>query len=294
MRNELTPEQTLARVQRFIEAAQASTKDCTAQSRLEDIRICAAGYAEQGYTDPDSGVIAFANWNDVSRYENNKRAVVDNTLPRLCALFEKLGVAIEWSDEWTFCDDCQKAVRTSPDSYSWKRSYFQHEDGDVICCECAENNAAGILEQLEGNTSSCLTLEIDPAEHGYKLVDERFENGLYGGQSASPQLIGEALNEQDITRFLFKLDDVGQFDIKFVVYIHEDEFDKLDLPKLLGNSEGPDPVEQLKKALQTVPPVMAKTGDGIQVTTIDISNGTSSTREVSREDFIEGKAFKKG
>src|SRR5678816_1797897 len=100
-------------------------------------------YAEPGYTNPEKGIL-FADWNDRTTYRVDARtfysrysaeqfvkthevadpAIVeqrDDTMKRLSDLAEKAGYAVEWSDEWSTCDDCGKAVRTSPDSYGWKR-----------------------------------------------------------------------------------------------------------------------------------------------------------------------------
>src|SRR5262245_2729049 len=93
----------------------------TATSEIENIGW-AAEYAEPGYQQPRKGVL-WANWNN---------------LPRdLGDLLEKAGWACEWSDEWTTCDACQKAIRTEPDSFCWEPSYAVGEhDGEVLCKAC--------------------------------------------------------------------------------------------------------------------------------------------------------------
>ena len=81
----------------------------------------AAEYAEPGYTQPKRGVL-MANW---------------NVLPRgLDTILERAGYAIEWSDEWSTCESCNRAVRTQPDSYFWEPAYKLVNDSELLCTEC--------------------------------------------------------------------------------------------------------------------------------------------------------------
>src|SRR5262245_37954667 len=86
------------------------------QSEIDNLGY-ASGYAEPGYHDPDNGVL-FANW---------------NVFPRgFDRVLEQAGYAVEWSDEWSTCEDCGKAVRTSPNSYGWQRSYELIDDCSIV------------------------------------------------------------------------------------------------------------------------------------------------------------------
>lgn len=81
----------------------------------------ASDYAESGYSKPRRGIV-WANW---------------NCLPRgLDRILERAGYTVEWSDEWATCTDCNRAVRTEPDSYYWEPGYAI-VDGDYLCKECA-------------------------------------------------------------------------------------------------------------------------------------------------------------
>jgi hypothetical protein len=189
-------------------------------------------YAEPGYSNPAKGIL-FANWND-------------EPLKRLGDLAEKAGYAIEWSDEWSVCDDCGKAVRTSPNSYGWRRSYFDSEDG-FLCVECVRDDPSAYLESLEGNPRAAETLDI-PLDD-YVQAGTNYEHGWHQGQNDSPDVIATSLRARGITRFLFKLDDVGQFDCRFSVYVHQDEKDLLtDAP--VESALPYDPGTELGKALR--------------------------------------------
>ena len=132
--------------------------------------------AEPGYSQPESKLIVFANWNDVTHWDksSNQSAVDDTIMPRLGEILEKrYGAELEWSDEWTSCCDCCKAVRIQPDSYSWTPSYVDLE-GEIVCCNCIDPET--LLSELEGKSTKALMIQsINPADHGYVLLETGFE-----------------------------------------------------------------------------------------------------------------------
>ena len=93
----------------------------SAKSEVENMNF-APDYAEPGYHKPKQGIL-FADWNC---FPTN-----------LDTILERLGFAVEWSDEWSTCNNCNKAFRTSPDSYCWKPAY-KEIDGDILCLDCAK------------------------------------------------------------------------------------------------------------------------------------------------------------
>jgi hypothetical protein len=94
--------------------------------RSADLEIANLGwsheYAEPGYTQPTSKGILFANWNYFPQ------AALD--------LLERKGFSIEWSDEWTNCSDCNRALRTSADSFCWEPAY-EETNGALLCFDCS-------------------------------------------------------------------------------------------------------------------------------------------------------------
>lgn len=82
----------------------------------------ASAYAEPGYDQPRRGIL-FANW---------------NVFPRaLTDMLERLGYAIEWSDEWEICDDCDRAYRSQPDSHDWQPvGHYRPETDSCLCETC--------------------------------------------------------------------------------------------------------------------------------------------------------------
>ena len=174
----------------------------TAKSCIECMDY-AAEYAEPGYDNPAKGIL-FCNWN----YFPTK--VAD--------LLEGYGFSIEWEDEWTRCDGCGKAVRTSADSYGWQPSYLQTEGGECYCVDCLD---ADDIEPLENEPDRALNLrDIDPAKYGYAKVESGFESGWYPGQNDNPREIFDRLKAAH-PRLLFVIDSTGQFDLGFSVWERE-------------------------------------------------------------------------
>ncbi len=167
------------------------------------------GNVEPGYNDEP---MAFGDW--WVRVDGDLRE------SKVVKLLAACGVESAFNDEWTTCTECYKAVRTQPDSYGWKRSYFLFHDCEVVCHECIAEDPEPYLEALSGDPNKAITIDsVDPEEHGYTEVWAEFENGLYGGQMDSPHAIGRAFEERGWDDYVFSITSVGQFDVKFKVYI---------------------------------------------------------------------------
>lgn len=268
----------MARAERAIEAA----KSCAIGRetwQVDDVVLSCEGYAEPGYS---GDLIAFGNWNGVNLSRTD-------AMPRLAAILERLGFQVEWSDEWARCSHCNKAVRTSPDSYGWTPSYIAG-DGELSCSECALDDPAGLLESYEGREESALTLNVDPGEHGYFKPDalDGIDTGYHPGQDGDPRVVARALRKANVDRFLFVIDSVGQFDSRWSVWIHEDERDLYEAAfgEEDPETDGRSPSEGLRKALASIPERPA--GDGVYVVTCDASTGTAAGRLVPQDEFIEG------
>ncbi len=231
-------------------------------------------YSEPGY----NGKVALSNWNS---QRSNSGLTVNNTMPRLAKLFEKLGYSVGWEDEYVLCDDCGKAVRCSPDCYSWKQSYWQDtEDGSTQCQECMLNDSSNYINYLEGNELTAMTMNLDLENEGYIQLGEQFENGLYGGQSDDPNVIAESLRKKGITRFIFSLDSTGQFDISFSVWIHKSQYKELELSR--EEIKGVDPAIMFQKALRDASIKMSELpSNGCKIAHCDLHAGKANV------EFIE-------
>lgn len=288
--SEKAVQKKFARALKAIEAAINSAKTENGRYRIEEIHLCSEGYAEPGY---DGNVVALGNWNELREYDNqnNTCKTIDNTPSRLAAVLEKIGVEIEWEDEWNVCCECGRLVRKEPDSYSWQRSYVESDEG-AVCMECLDPEDH--LVDLEGQEDRANTIrKINPAKYGYILLKDDYESGWHRGQDASPKKIAEVLrNKFGVERFLFNVDNVGQFDMSFSVYVHESEIHLVDKEKFMGeDTDGPSNSEALKRGLQQASVEIAKLeGEGIKYA--EISGDKVEARLISPEDFVE-KGIKK-
>jgi hypothetical protein len=55
-------------------------------------------------------------------------------------------------------------------------------------------------------------------------LEGNFQRNLHPGQAADPHVMAKKLRALDIERYIFVLDDVGQFDHSFSVWVHEDDW----------------------------------------------------------------------
>lgn len=212
-------DRALARISRIMDAARVVSTSWADSVQWH------SGYAEPGYTDPESGVIMTGNWNNVTRYNatTNTHDTKDSTPSRVHDLLEKAGAELEWGDEWEDCSECGKLVRTQADSHGWRPSYWNDDNGETVCHECIKKDPDYYLTSLEGNHRRATTIGLDLKAHGYSHVSQQREAGLHPGQNGDPKLIANVLRTMGITRFIFSLDSVGQFDVSFSVWIHKSE-----------------------------------------------------------------------
>lgn len=277
---------TLQKAQRIIRAGINAAKTADGKSRVEAINLHTNGYAEPGCSDPASGVIATGNWNNITRlHDGGHFEIIDNTPSRVAHLLARLGVEMEWADEWTACDFCGKVIRTKPDFYSWQPSYFQDDDANIHCRECLDPEL--YLLALEGDPARCNSFRsIRPEEYGYIAVLTGLEHGFHEGQDADPNAIAEALDQQGITRYLFNLDSTSQFDLSFSVHVHESEIEKIDGQRLNDASKsGPSMTGDLRRGLEEAARQMdALPPKGIKHATVH-RNGKVTVRVYRPDEF---------
>lgn len=91
-------------------------------------------YAEPGYDQPKRGIL-FANWNYFEQ--------------RAVHLLGQKGFQCEWSDEWTTCEDCGKAVRTQPDSFCWNPSFIIEDECVLLCKECTTKHGQSLSGKIQ-------------------------------------------------------------------------------------------------------------------------------------------------
>ena len=192
----------------------------------------------------DHDYILVYQLNDGEKFDNYAKELCDETRYELPEDIRDREYFTTWldylvdgmwgfSDEYSVCEHCNKAFRTSPDSYSWVANYWVG-DGFILCEDCVrEDYSEEYLESLENNPKTANTIlsdnEIEKA--GYKKVVSDCESGWYGRcdnpekmlesqkqieQCNSNINVAEAKiqNNKD-GRYLFSISGTGQFHTNF-------------------------------------------------------------------------------
>jgi len=175
----------------------------------------APGYAEPGYSQPERGIV-FGNWNPVCGFDKTKAEQKRDPVAKLARVLEAAGCELEWEDEWCTCNDCGKAVRTSPDSYGWTSYYRIVNECELVCLDCL--SPADYLAECEDNPAKAFPPEWSPEDHGYVKHNGDFETGFHPGQTDSPEAILKLLHAQGKTGVVFRIKSKGQFDLTWEAF----------------------------------------------------------------------------
>ena len=174
--------------------------------------------AEPGYNE---GPVLAADWNPPK-------------MKRLGDYIEKMEtVNLEWSDEWAGCQDCGAAVRTSPSSYGWTPYYVVFNDCELVCLDCAKQDAEAIIDEYKNKDQKAIVPDLNGVIERAGFIcyspDEycqRFETGFHPGQNDWPADVAKDIEENlPDYDYIFKIDGVGQFDVAWSVFIRRREDD---------------------------------------------------------------------
>lgn len=168
----------------------------------------ASDYAEPGYTLSEGARgVAFGDWNGKNY--------------RLANILDRMGYEVEWLDEWTRCEHCDRAFRTQPDSYSWKMHGAYLEDScEMICGDCLAENPEWITDELMNDPRRALTMDIDLAAEGWHMIPgDAWRHGWYGQEDNPEEVVLSHVPENH--DYIFVIDSVGQFELAFRLWIRE-------------------------------------------------------------------------
>jgi hypothetical protein len=199
------------------------------------------GCAEPGYE--DQPVIA-TDWNDLPHDWQAPKHGRQNTrqMWRLEQLADKWNISLEWSDEWTRCEDCYKAIRHKPDSYYWLPSYLWASDHEIVCHKCYASNVDDIIDHylvtyhhnlchravtrdfiphLEANGFTCWQTP-NTYEDGDSCA--RYESGWYPGQTDTPEKVRDLIHSDSLAwEIIFVITDSRQFDCGWTAYVRKQQ-----------------------------------------------------------------------
>lgn len=93
----------------------------------------------------------------------------------------------------------------------------------MSCKECVLGDPAAFLESLEGDCNRADTLDVDIEAFGYCCISNDNETGFHPGQDADPHEIGRIMRAAGVDRFIFSIDNKGQFDMTWSVWVHKSQ-----------------------------------------------------------------------
>ena len=196
----------------------------------EPVRDVGIGIAES-WGDDDT-VWVTGNWNiKRSRYQAEQTGIPltkEETLPeRLSDALGRLGVELLWLDEWLSCDDCQRAFRCQPDSYSWRMQGIITDSGSILCRDHAIEDLEWLISDDGGdfinNHTKAITLDVDLSSIGFERYNGLFANGWYRDQDDDPKEIAARAERYGWQERVFTIDNVGQFDVHFLLWVRNNE-----------------------------------------------------------------------
>lgn len=182
------------------------------------------GVVEPGYGYDDDTVLVVGNWNEKrsgTPWEKFHPVRLENAL-------ETTGAEIDWYDEWTRCEECYRAVRTQPNSYSWTPSYIWTEYGPV-CVECVLGNLESYLDLFINNPENAFPFDVSLRDYGFEQWEPRnphtYETGWHPHQDDDPKKILPEIQDDfpdDDIEVVFLIDGVGQFDMRWSAWFRKE------------------------------------------------------------------------
>ncbi len=176
--------------------------------------------------------IILADWNNMFNYENlGKKEHNWKQVNRLADFIEKKCNALTgFNDEYTSCYGCNKIISTSPGYYGDQKN-FVFTEYEILCRECVLTDPESIIDAFKNDPRKALPNwfypEIEKAGFVCYSPDEycqKFETGLHIGQDDDPKAIAKNIeNELLGYDYLFKINDIGQFDINWSIFIRKNE-----------------------------------------------------------------------
>lgn len=186
---------------------------------------------------------------------------------------------IAFTDEYDTCVQCNKIMRTSPNSYFWMPDYFLIDGEGYMCLDCLRAGKDYFIEQMKSlaERNKAVSSPIPPIELGYEQVSihdsygtkTTWQNGLHHGMADSPDAQFKKLRAAGIELPLFVFER-SQFYAEWEIWVKPEDMEKAE-EVLQGASndgsdqESPSPAEKMKDFLQNAP-----------------------VTKVSAQDFIDG------
>jgi len=136
----------------------------------------------------------------------------------------ELDDVIDWgfSDEWSTCSNCYKAIFTSP-YYPGDKPRYAVLNNEVLCDDCITNECEqeyidSVTNDYKKTLNTNIISESKLEELGWIKQEQKYESGMYKGQIDSPKKVWNEFKELGDTLFTYES---GQFDINFWIWIRK-------------------------------------------------------------------------
>jgi hypothetical protein len=194
----------------YREWADTDTGKETLESLLnEGMNIC-SGIAEENAIDTSKLFVIFQNWNQLHALER---------------YIDLDSVDHGFADEYCqcACGNCDIAVRTTHNSYSWQPGFICTSDGEVLLQHADDADIETyIAERINDPYTAVNCPDLDLTNFGFREIEGDFESGWHPGQTDDPKAILKNLCEKSPdAQYLFRIDNVGQFDTRFSVWVSD-------------------------------------------------------------------------
>ena len=175
--------------------------------------------------------IIFDDWKSVIELEKALKPDFEPKDKWDDSVLRELGVDYGFSDEWARCDECGKAVRTAPDSYSWKADFFLDDQvGGVICGDDVRKDSVNYINWLlesPANRANTILSDSDLESEGFEKVSEEYESGWYDRHDDPKEILTAAEEEYPNGEFIFSISRQGQFATNFELWVRRpDEYEE--------------------------------------------------------------------
>lgn len=200
-----------------------------AEGEIENLNWFSHYANGRGLDEGKMGILT-ADWNHVSR--------------RTQDILEAAGWELEWSDQIMMCDHCNGAARTDPSYIGDPWTVWIDDEGGVLCRKCAVEEFPEEYIGWALNNPNRAVRMLDPGCWGFRLenpfydwtsykggpVVKSYESGFHPGQNDDPKTITKDLRKKweamgvEQRDILFSIDDVGQFDVSFLVWSREKDW----------------------------------------------------------------------
>lgn len=166
---------------------------------------------------------------------------------------------VGFNDEYSYCCECGRHLRTSPDCYVWTPDYWETEDG-LVCSECLDGHEY-VNWAVDKEDPVTVNL-VDPEDYGFNALDYDFEYGLHRGQNWVPKKIKGVLNDMGLdVVFTYR---PSQFTTTFRAWVRVNKDKILESVLEMNVRQWPDPASNLVKALSSELPRFSR---------VDVSTG---------------------